>query len=212
MIEDLPKKKFQNFIPELDVVPRIRTFSDIIKIKDFVFSIVPLFKDPSDNKLILHVNNVMDLYQSFKELNAGGWCGLNASFFDILMHWYGIQRRPYNFGFTKMGFTHIGILATYDSAEFFIDPYLGIHYAHSDGFPLTFPHLINLITERKFDKIIPIYSDNIFKPIQQEDGSFTLASPSQMNSIVFCNWEKCDQVMLDTFGETNKLLLMLIKI
>jgi hypothetical protein len=207
LVNDLPK-----LIPELQDVPEIRTFQDILKVRDFVFSTVPWFKEPTDLRMNFHTNNVLNLYWDFKQYKAGGWCGLNATFFDLLMYWYGIRTRPYNYGVSFYGLTHIGIIVEYDGIEFFMDPYFAAHYVHRDGFPLPFRDLMNLIQDRKFDRFCSEYSSDARKLVLEEDGTYTQWSPEEMVEMAFVGSPNYKKTLTRIFGVDDPRILMLIKI
>lgn len=206
LVNDLPK-----LIPELQDIPEIRTFQDIMGVRDFVFSTVPWFKEPTDLRMNFHTNNVLNLYWDFKQYKAGGWCGLNATFFDILMYWYGIRTRPYNYGISSYGLTHIGIIVEYDGIEFFMDPYFAAHYVHRDGFPLPFRDLMNLIQERKYDHFLSVYSD-VRKPIKEEDGSYTSRTPEEVLKLAYAASPYYKSTLMRIFGVDDSRALMLIKV
>ena len=110
----------------------------------------------------------------------------------------------------------MGVIVEYDNEEFFMDPYFALHYIHKDGFLLTFDHLMSLIYERKFNKILPVFS-NIQKPVEQNDKTFIMMNPQEIQkSIMFIGRDSAgrsyDEIMMDVFGETNPLMLMQIKI
>jgi len=198
---------------------QIQSIHNIIGIRDFVFSTVPLLlKDSSDLKVGMENLSIslLDLYNLFISKKAGGWCGLNTDFFQTILYWYQVPARPYNFGIRQYGITHTGVVVEYDGEEFFMDPYYAVHYKHRDGFLLTFKHLMTLIADRKFDHIVPVFSD-VRKPVEQHDGTFAMLTPQeiQKNTMFMSpnlSGRSYEEVMKEVFGETNHLLLMLIKI
>jgi len=206
-------------ISEFEEIRGINNIQDIIKIRNFVFSTVPLLlKDSTDIKLSMEnlSISVFNLYKLFLSKKVGGWCGLNVDFFQTILYWYQVPARPYNFGIAPQGITHTGVVVEYDGEEFFMDPYYAVHYAHRDGFLLTFKHLMSLIADRKFDRIVPIFSD-IRKPVEQRDGTFSMMTPQEIQkSTMFMSHSSLgrpyEDIMNEVFGQTNPLLLMLIKI
>lgn len=206
-------------VPILKDLKRICSLKDIIVVRDFVFSTVPLLlKDSSDLKADMEnlSRTVADLHGLFISKKAGGWCGLNVDFFQTLLYWYQVPARPFNFGIASHGITHTGVVVEYDGEEFFMDPYYAVHYAHRDGFLLTFKYLISLISDRKFDRIVPVFSD-IRKPVEQRDGTFSMMTPQEIQkSTMFMSHSSFgrpyEDIMNEVFGQTNPLLLMLIKI
>ena len=194
-------------IPELASVPDIKSFQDIIKVRDFVYKTVPWFNTP---KVKLSYKTVVENYENFKAKTEGGWCGANAEYMQLILYWYEVKPRPYNFGIVGHNITHVGVIVPYDGMEFFIDPYLGVYYNHKDGFPLTFQDLMCLISDGKLDHIIPVYSKEL-KPAQTDSG-WQMMAPEQLSESVIKTWVDYDKVMNDTFGSTNPLLLMQIKI
>lgn len=203
-------------IPELQDIPEIRTFQDIMRVRDFVFSTVPFLDNPTALNVDLRqyggfsAKSITQLYQDFKSFKAGGWCGINATFFDILMTRYGIKTRPYNYGLPEQGLTHIGIIVTYDGIEFFMDPYFAAHYVHKDGFPLAFRDLMRLVTDRKFDRFHSQYSD-IKKPVLKEDGTIGWRSPEHNMDFVTAG-SPYKKTLMSIFGVDDPRILMLIKI
>ena len=206
-------------VPILKDLRRIGSLKDLIMVRDFVFSTVPLLlKDSSDLKIKMEniSISVSDLYNLFTSKKAGGWCGLNTDFFQTILYWYQVPARPYNFGIRQYGITHTGVVVEYDGEEFFMDPYYAVHYKHRDGFLLTFKHLMTLIADRKFDHIVPVFSD-VRKPVEQHDGTFAMMTPQEIQKR--CMFESrtpsgrsYDDVMKEVFGDTNSLLLMQIRI
>ena len=209
-----------SMIPVVQDIKGIDNIHTIMKIRDFVFSIVPWFLKPSIG-LNINVENIAELYKLFSTRKAGGWCGLNADYFQMLLYWFQIKTYPYNFGIKSRNISHVGLIVEYDGEEFFMDPYFAVHYIHRDGFLLTFRHLMTLIAERKLDHIVPVYSE-VRKPVQQEDGTFLMMTPQEIHKSIIIAWSEgtksgtdgfqYEKTMMDIFGQTDPLLLMLIKI
>jgi len=199
-------------IPELSL-HEVGSFQDLLKIRDYVFSVVPWNRTPFEG---IGSTSIADLLRGFVTREIGGWCGLNAEYFQRILYRYIhngsnlSSTRPYNFGLIKHKITHVGIVVTFDGMEFFLDPYLGVHYNHIDGFPLTFQALMGLISDRKFDRILPVYS-NATKPVQTDSG-WQMMTPQQMSASILATWPNYEKIMMETFGSTNPLLLMQIKI
>ena len=143
------------FIEELKNIPSIESIQDIITINNFVFSLIPWTIIPYAN--ILQYENLEDLYTRFKNKEIGGWCGVCAEFFNIVMTKYGIPTKPYNFGLDVYQITHVGIIVTFDGMNFFFDPYLAKYYTYKGEFPLQFEPLIYLISTGQYNKIVPVY-------------------------------------------------------
>jgi len=208
-----------SLLPVLQDIKEVNSIRAIISIRDFVFCTVPLFLKPTvglvSGLTTAGIENVWGLYKRFLLLEAGGWCGLNTDYLQTLLYWYQIKTYPYNFGISPLGITHMGVVVNYDGEEFFMDPYLAVHYAHRDGFLLTFSHLRALIAERKFDRIVPVFSD-VRKPVEQPDGTFVMMTPQEIQKSMFMGQNPSgrpyEDVMKEVFGQTNPLLLMLIKI
>ena len=202
-----------HLFPILQDIKEINSIYSIVAIRDFVFSTIPLFLKPIDT--IIDKDNVWNMYKQFLLLEAGGWCGLNADYFRSLLYWYQIKTHPYNFGISSLGITHMGVIVDYDGEEFFMDPYLAVHYVHKDGFLLTFKHLMALIVERKLDRIVPVFSD-VCKPVEQHDGTFVMMTPQEIQKSMFMgrspSGRPYEEVMKEVFGQTSPLLLMLINI
>lgn len=197
-------------IPFLKDIKEVDSINTILKIRNFVFSTVPWFVTPSPG-LKKGIEGVLDLYNLFNEKKAGGWCGLNADYLQMVLYCYQVRTRPYNFGISPKNISHVGVIVEYDGEEFFMDPYLCVHYVHKDGFLLTFHHLMSLIAEQKFDRIVPVFSD-VKKPVQQQDGSFLLQTPQEIQKSILDSWPNYKEVMNGIFGNTNPLSLMLIGI
>jgi hypothetical protein len=198
-------------INEIADLTDVNSFFDLLRLRDFVFKLIPWFIEPSDSKLDLTVFNVINLYNQFKCREVGGWCGLNAEYYQFILYWYYIKTRPYNFGLRYKNITHVGVIVEYDGMEFFMDPYFAMHYIHRDGFPLQFKDLMNLISDRKFDRILPVYSD-CRKEVQQQDGSFLSTNSTELFRSVLGSWPNYDREMMDVFGMQNPELLMMLKI
>jgi hypothetical protein len=210
-----PNSPLKN-IPELVTTPEISSLQDILKVKDFVFNLIPWKPEPKEG---VTVSTLLDFYWEFKSKVSGGWCGINAEFLQQLFYWYeadsaqsrcGLKTRPINFGLIGHKITHVGVIVTYDGMEFFLDPYLGVHYNHRDGFPLTFPALIGLIAEGKLDRIIPVYSQGV-KHMLTDSGWQTM-TPRQMIDSVIATWPGYSKIMKEVFGATNPLLLMQVRV
>ena len=197
-------------IPELQDIKGIDSIQTIMRIRDFVFSVVPWTLRPSVD-LKLDVENILGLYKMFVSKESGGWCGLNAEYYQLLLYWFQVKTRPYNFGVKSHDITHVGVIVEHDGEEFFMDPYFAVHYAHRDGFLLTYSHLMALIAERRLDRIVPVFSD-VCKPVQQIDGTFILQKPQEIRKSVLDSWPQYEKTMKDIFGQTDPLLLMLIGI
>lgn len=214
------------FIEEIKNLESLNGFNDVVKVLNMVFSTVPWFIEPYREEI--KYEDIEPLYNKFKHLKLGGWCGLNAEFFKWIIEGYrrinpNIRYRSYNYGLSKFlsigkspfyeGFTHIGVLVEIDKMEFFYDPYFGRYFVHTDGYPLQFKDLLYLISERKFDKYKSVFS-TLKKPAVREEAVIEHLSPQSLMKEIFGFFEQqgLKNQLQNIFGTDNPDSLMLIKI
>jgi hypothetical protein len=162
------------FINELKDTITIQTFSDVVKINDYVFSYVPwVGKDFVITERFNQCENqtvVNYMYTHFKlPAFIGGWCGLNTDFLIRLLRGYEINCRAYNFGIANTGFTHMGTVVEIDGEDYFFDSYFGKHYIWNSGNPINFLDLKDVIKNKEFYRITAVYA-NRFKPVYLKEG------------------------------------------
>jgi hypothetical protein len=210
------------YIDELKDIPEIKTFSDIIKIRDFVFSLIPWGPQPFSGNAM--EAGVKDLYNGFKKKTIFGWCGLNAEFFRLIICEYHIRCWPFNYGLSNYDLSHVGAvtdlsekrgLMDLERIPFYMDVYFCKHFTFQGEFPLTFDRLIDLIHKRKTNLITPVYG--VCKKPVWDTGSqkFIDRSPEEFEKMIMDFYrDKLDynQLMEKIFGENDPLLLMLIRI
>jgi hypothetical protein len=169
------------FIKELETIPVIKSVQDIIFINDFVFSLIPWSENSYRGTSVY--DNIEYLYNGFKNKEIGGWCGLCAEFFKVILSKYGISTRPYNFGLDFYKLTHIGIIVTYDGMNMFFDPYFAKYFKYCGNSLLTLESLLTLVETQQYDKIVPVYG-SVTKPVQRAD-KWEFWSPVELEKSVF---------------------------
>ena len=205
------------FIEELEGIDKITGFNDLIKIMDWIYSLIPRTSVPYEKPITMQ--DIEGLYVDFNTFQIGGWCGLNAEFFKWILEGYqrldplNLRYRSYNYGIQELKLTHIGVLVEIDRMEFLLDPYFNRYYVHKDGFPLQFKDLLHLVQERKEDKYRSVFQGSK-KPDMKEDGTVLYLSPEELLKGVLEIFETngLSKAMKSIFNETNPDLLMLLKI
>lgn len=219
MLNDINKKQNLSpfpFIKEIKDIEYIKGFNDLLKVLGMVYTTVPWFVEPYEKTI--QYGDIKSLYNEFKKLKLGGWCGLNAEFFKWIIEGYRrkdltIRYRSYNFGLPNSDITHIGVLVEIDRMEFFFDPYFARYFIHSDGYPLQFKDLLYLVGERKFNRYKSVFLP-LKKPIVRENGLIEYITPQQLMKEVFdfFNTKNLPKYLKEIFGTENPDSLMLIKL
>jgi hypothetical protein len=197
------------FIKELYCLMEIKTFTDVVFLMDFVYSIVPWTIKNSNINLN---SDIKQLYEGLKKKEIGGWCGFTSIFLKILLDGYKIPNELFNHGLAGYSLTHMGVIITLNGIKYYIDPYFCKYYTDKSGDPLVLDKLLYLIQERKFNEIISRHR-HINKNMQTQTG-WDVVTSYKFESIVleFFKSMGMDNILKKIFGGTNSLLLMLIKI
>lgn len=203
---------------ELAHVKEINTIADVIKVQDFVFSLIPKTEEPFIKKMGIKKGNgvdvdLFDVYTKCKNKEIGGWCGMNAEYMKLILSTYDIKSWPYNYGISSKQITHVGIVVEIDEMQFFMDPYFNRMYSYKNDFLLRFPELISLVEKRNFEPVTSVYGKSI-KPIKLnnkwEEKNGEDLEVQVLN--FFYKELNMENVLKETFCEDNPLLLMLIRV
>jgi len=212
------KKHPLPFIEELRDTVSVKYFSDLLKINDFVYSIVPSMFPvyEGDSK-----ESIYYFYQKFKEKEMGGWCGLNTYFLNKILRAYGVECWAFNYGLQKKFLTHMISIVNFENELYLIDPFFNKHYEDKKGGLLTFNQLSGRLILRNFCDIIPVYGgskkDVKYIPNPSEKSKKNLfdwayLSPEVFESKTMGNFESSglSNILKRRFKNNNPLLLMLI--
>jgi len=208
------------FIEELKDLFRIRKFQDILRIRDFVFSLIPWGVIPYDGPR--GSRDVKDIYYKCKNNELFGWCGFNADFFKLLMDGYGVKCSSLNYGLNDLQISHcVEIVNLADRVEFgqvcsmeiLIDIYFCKYYSYLGEFPLRYDELISFIREKKFNHIIPVYGDVKKKKVYIIDGKKEIfyVTPQELEKEVLSFFKvnlDLDSNLQKKYGDSNPLSLM----
>jgi len=206
-----------SYIKELESIVSIKTFEEVTKINDFVYSYVPWMEKPfiltdrfgqCDNETIVDY-----LYTHFKlPAFIGGWCGLSTDFFMRIMWGYGVECHPYNFGIANTRYTHVGALVKLSGDDYYFDPYFGKFFIWNNGTPITFLELKELIKIKELHRVSLIYA-NKFKPVYFRDGLLYM-DPVEFEKMVIAdlNTLGLKEALLKLFGDTEFMNLFLIPV
>jgi len=199
------------FIEELKDITVIDSFERLIRINDFVFSLIPYTIQPFSGDV--SSDNIQNLYKGFKSKTIGGWCRLNAHFLMYLLKEYNIPSYCYDYGIknkTIDGFTHMVVIVDYLGMPFLFDPYFSRYYLFEDKFPLQFYDMIDLLHRRSFIKISSCYG-NLEKPFLTLN-KWVSITPQEFEKHIFDSFNDIGfkEKMTTTFMDTNPLLMILL--
>ena len=197
------------FIKELDDVPEIKNLSDILRVNEFVYSLIVAVTDPYNP--YLEREGVEILYNKFIKEEIGGWCGLNAYFFMKLMEEYDVDCRSLNYGDLNSPDGkkfHVVCIVKYEDEEFLMDPYINKHYCYSDMRPMPFNVLIEKIKSRQMKDIYPVYGKGkkkIFHCHEWKD-----ITPKEFDEQLTRHARQlAGDILIEKFGSDDPYLLML---
>lgn len=204
-------------IPELRSIPEVRTLSDVLRIQDFVFSLIPYTKEPFLEKIGIEKNgdvkvDLIDAYKGCKEGSIGGWCGINAEFLRLVLVTYGVKCRPYNYGIAGSVFTHVCLIVEFSGIKFLLDPYFNRVYTYENDFILQFPDLLRLIREDNTKHITSLYG--LGKKKIQAPGGFKdyTGIDLELSVMGFFKVKDFESALRDYFNSSDPMSLMLREI
>lgn len=191
-------------IPPLKKITKIQDVSDLLNLADFVYATIPHAKD---NGLDLG-SSINQMYKQFVDKEKFGWCYMHALFYHLLLNEYERESYIYDYGLPEPQLTHSVVIATLRDEEFLIDPYFNRLYVNENKKPITFVNLLKKIKEDP-SEIYCSYGSGV-KEVKA--GSvFNSTSPQVFEAGVLDSWkvnQNYDEIMRETFNDTNALLLM----
>jgi len=202
------------WLKELSDLEDLKTLEDVLRLNSFVFSLVPHSGNVGHQEL-----DLMKKYQLYKDRLISDWCYGNALFLSDLVNEFqkGDSRKPsvtYNYGIAHKQLTHCVSLVNIEDEVYLLDPYFCRYFVESSsGKALTFEKLLQLVKDMDFKEIKPVYG-NSTKPVMQQHYAFQDWTPQMLEGSVINSWKKLreyDSCMIKEFGNTNPLLLLLLK-
>jgi len=194
-------------------VDTVESFEDLLKIRDFCFSLIPWTAKPYDMNFR---EDLVSLSKRFRSKELGGWCGLNATFFQrVLWAAYGFEKSecvPFDYGVKS--FTHITLIVKFKNKEYVIDPYFCRHYTYKNGIPIELKDLIYLIFNKDFEAIHETYGVGVKNVYEEYSNDFFECTPQKFFGVVKDSWLKLygyESFMQEIFKATDPKLLMLIR-
>lgn len=195
------------FIRELKSISTIESISDLIKINDFIYGLVPwtmeLFNDKFCKKLDNH-GALNWLYVLLKEEKIGGWCGLSVDVLQRICRGYGIDYKSFNYGIEN--YTHIVGILTFKGSKYLFDPYFNKYYASEKGI-LTFDNLMDLIQKDKFSDIQVVYGSSK-KALIREETVYVSGYDFEKEVVGSFVTKGMNEVLLKNYGNSNPYNLM----
>ena len=180
----------------------ISSLNDIIKLNQFIFSLVPV---PLNESMRTKLTNIkLQQLPVYFELwkncmpdthgHYGNWCGFHAKLMIfILKEVYGF--RTCNFwgcGLKRIA-NHVAVMITFKGKKYTFDPYFGIHYEFAENNDnstynanklIPFNTLITLIKQCKFGQIKIVFApDNIKKNIMRNKNNLSLTDINESSFI-----------------------------
>jgi len=149
------KKHPLPYIEELKDLFSVGSFSDILRLNDFVYSLVPSVFPPYDRSG--QEESFPELCDKLKKKEIGGWCSLNTVVLNRILEAYGIKSEFLNYGLPDQSLTHMVLLVHYSGQKVLIDPFLNKHYRNAKGELLNYTQLIMKLINREFNDIVSIY-------------------------------------------------------
>jgi len=198
-------------------VKNVNSMEDLLKIQEFVFEAIPYTETPFAKKVGIEVDDraevdLLDVYIKCKHKDIGGWCGMNAEYFRLVLVTYGVKCWPYNYGIHDTRFSHVCVVVEFDGMQFLMDPYFNRVYSYKNDFLLRFPELVSLIQSRNTNVITSRYGTSK-KPVEVQDGFIDRTGGEFEDSVFeFFYSIGMESALQNVFGEDNPHLLMLIKI
>jgi hypothetical protein len=198
----------------MDLSNITKTVRSVIALQNYVYSLIPWTIEPFIGSINGSIEKnplgIQEAKVKFENKEIGGWCGLNAEFLRQILCVNNISNEPLDYGLPAHQFTHVCLLVELEGAVYLLDPYFNKIYKNKEGSLLTFPALIELIGNRRFDKIVSCYGES-YKPIQTPEGFVNMKGNEVENSVIGAFKETgLDTAMTKIFGTSNPLLLMLI--
>lgn len=195
-----------SYIEELKSITCIRSFDDILKIRDILFTLIPW---TIENGVLIELE---DMYEKFKRRECGGWCGLHAQIFQLIMQGYKVSCETLNYGLNGFGISHVANKVTYSNEAYYIDSYFAKHYVDGEGLPLTFNALMELLHMRKFEDIHSFYGP--VKKYLQNEKEWDLITPEDFESRIvnFFDSKGMKKILRKIFGCEDFRILMTIRI
>jgi len=196
-----------SIIPELERIKKIDDFTDIVKLADFVYSIVshgpPTYQ--------MNISDLRGIYNDFKSQKSFGWCYANAVFMHLILRQYNRDSFIYDYGLRDERITHTVVICVLKDEKYLIDPYFSRYYADSNEIPLSFNSLLTNI--RNGNKIISIYGKS--KKLVKQGNDLVPMNPEIFEQSVLGGWKaECnfDNALMKKFNSVDALKLIPLKI
>lgn len=198
-----------SFIDEIKNIRKIRSNQDIVKMSEFVFSIIP--QTPEKIGKIFN-DDLKKTYEGFKNKNISGWCHANSTFLHLLLRDLGIDSFIYDCGIKGTPITHVVLVFNFKNQYYALDPYFCKYYTDKKGELITYEKLLEESNQRDIT-VKSVYGKRS-KPVLCGE-VYEYWPPEKLEKSVLNSWKVLNnykEIMLENFFDDNPIRLLSKKI